>query len=250
VADPVFDVVTEINRCNQRGGRMLSLVDLLKRDTIDIDAAAFVASRVYRGASFIVGAVPGGAGKTTVMGAFLGFLHPRMRIAACDGAQAIARVGNSPEPCCALAHEISPGPYYCYLWDAELRAYFSLPRRGHMIATNLHADTLAQAREQVCGENGVPPSDFDAVEVFIFLAVDSAPGERRIRVREILCRDPDSGRHVPLSPRRTRDEEARAWRSFLEELLREGVFLLEDVRGRVAAFSPGRKDPSWSGPCS
>ena len=42
-----------------------------------------------------------------------------------------------------------------------------------MIATNLHADTYEQARAQVCGENGVPPTDFRRVNLLYFLHVDN-----------------------------------------------------------------------------
>ena len=57
----------EINRCNQRGGRMLSIVDLIQAGTISRDLAAYALAAIGNGASFLVGAMPGGAGKTTVM---------------------------------------------------------------------------------------------------------------------------------------------------------------------------------------
>ena len=56
----------EINRCNQRGGRMLSVVDLIEAGTMTRDMAAYSLAAIGSGASFMVGAPPGGAGKTTV----------------------------------------------------------------------------------------------------------------------------------------------------------------------------------------
>ena len=63
--------VEEINRCNQRGGRMLSIVDLIDAGTVDKSIAAYFLAVISKGKSFLVGAKPGGAGKTTVMGALL-----------------------------------------------------------------------------------------------------------------------------------------------------------------------------------
>jgi hypothetical protein len=43
----------ELERCNQRGGRMLSVFDLLKAGTLDLDLAAYFLARISRGASFM-----------------------------------------------------------------------------------------------------------------------------------------------------------------------------------------------------
>ena len=48
---------------------MLSVVDLIDAGTISVDLAAYSLAAISQGASFLVGAMPGGAGKTTVMGA-------------------------------------------------------------------------------------------------------------------------------------------------------------------------------------
>jgi Flp pilus assembly CpaF family ATPase len=55
----------EIDRCNQRGGRMLSIVDLIDAGTMSPELAAYSLAAIGGGASFMVGALPGGAGKTT-----------------------------------------------------------------------------------------------------------------------------------------------------------------------------------------
>ena len=52
---------------------MLSVFDLLEAKTIDLDLAAYLMARISKGSSFMVGSVPGGAGKTTVMCALLNF---------------------------------------------------------------------------------------------------------------------------------------------------------------------------------
>ncbi len=56
----------EIERCNQRGGRMLSIAGLIEAGTVTRDLAAYSLAAIGTGASFMVGALPGGAGMTTV----------------------------------------------------------------------------------------------------------------------------------------------------------------------------------------
>ena len=103
----------ELDRCNQRGGRMLSMIDLLEAETLGLDLAAWLMARVAGGASFLVGARPGGAGKTTVMCALLNLAPADRPI-----------VAATPE---------------------AVRAYCSFSEKGHMLATNLHADDLEEA---------------------------------------------------------------------------------------------------------
>ena len=72
-----------IRRCNQRGGRMLSIVDLVEGGTLTRDLAAYALATIGAGASFMVGARPGGAGKTTVMSALLNLVpRPVMLVTA------------------------------------------------------------------------------------------------------------------------------------------------------------------------
>ncbi len=169
----VDKVTLEINRCNQRGGRMLSLVDLIHAETISIDLAAYLSAHIYKGASFLVGAVPGGGGKTTVMGAFLACLPPGCLLIPTDDSNALFHppTPKPDAPLCYVCHEIGSGPYYAYLWGEEAKVFFALPKAGHQIATNLHADTYEQCRYQLCEENGVPIDSFESVRFLVFLGV-------------------------------------------------------------------------------
>ena len=162
----------QLNRCNQRGGRMLSIFDLLAAKTLDLDLAAYLMARISRGASFMVGAVPGGAGKTTVMCALLNFVPADVTlIAATPEAVRDASEKAASGPSCYVCHEIGSGSYFAYLWSDALRDYCRLSERGFMLATNLHADDLEQARDQVCRTNGVLADHFNKFELLIFMRV-------------------------------------------------------------------------------
>jgi hypothetical protein len=171
---PLFDHVHALDACNQRGGRILSLIDLIDAGTVDVPLAAYLAAAMRHGASLLVGARPGGAGKTAVMAALLNFL-PNMTTLQAVGSRAVldlAAQDPTPGATCYLAHEIGNGLYYAYLWDDEARDFFALAARGHTIATNLHADTLAETYDQLCLENGVAPAHLAAVTLKVYLRVD------------------------------------------------------------------------------
>jgi hypothetical protein len=158
---------------------MLSLVDLLDARTVDLPLASYLAAAMRSGASLLVGANPGGAGKTAVMVALLNFLPAGVTIRAIESRAVLSAAKRAPQPgsTCYLAHEISPATYYrAYIWGADVRSFFALRAAGHLIASNLHADTLEETREQLCGQNGVDPAHLRAVTLKIFLGVERGRG--------------------------------------------------------------------------
>ncbi len=183
----------ELNRCNQRGGRMLSIFDLLAVETLDLDLAAYLMARISRGASFMVGAVPGGAGKTTVMCALLNFVPSETSLIAATPEVVNSAVdGKASRRNCYICHEIGSGPYFAYLWSDALRTYCCLSERGHILATNLHADNLDQACAQVCGANGAPKEHFNRFELLIFLRVTGGYFDSRRRIDLVYSSDGSS----------------------------------------------------------
>jgi len=191
--DAILGHCEELNRCNQRGGRMLSVFDLLDARTLDLDLAAYLMARISRGASFMVGAVPGGAGKTTVMCALLNFVPVGVPLLAATP-QAVYEAANvdTPRRCCYICHEIGAGSYFAYLWAEALQTYCKLSEAGHILATNLHADDLEQARDQVCGDNDVPIEHFNRFELLIFLSVEDDYFKAHRRIEDVYSSDGSS----------------------------------------------------------
>ncbi len=175
-ADPVIEIV---ERSNQRGGRMLSVVDLIEAQTISIRLAASIVARLSAGSSLLVGARPGGAGKTTVMGAFLAMLPPvtNARLAEHGTGWERSRPGDL-----VVAYEIGEGGYEAYIWGQDLREFAALRLSGVRIATNLHADTLEEARAQIVRENGVSEQGLSAFGMFVPVLVERARGVERRRI--------------------------------------------------------------------
>ena len=161
-------ILATIERSNQRGGRMLSVVDLIETDTLDAHRAAWLITRIERGSSFFVGAKPGGAGKTTVMGALLAHLPEgeAVRLTNPDTGWEDSHPGD-----CVVAYEIGRGSYDAYAWGADVARMGELARTGVRVVTNLHADTLEQACGQIVDDCGASPEGFEALGIFIPLEI-------------------------------------------------------------------------------
>jgi hypothetical protein len=177
--------VAEIERLNQRGGRTLAFCDLIEAGTLSAEMAGEMAALVESGASILTAAVPGGAGKSTVLANLLACLPPGERIVTTPNERAVeaahARPRDGPdepdEPTCYLAHEIGSGPWYAYFWGRAAARFFDLPSTGHRTATCLHADTIEEVYA-LLGSQRVSPSAMHSVGIIAFLV--RAGGLRRV----------------------------------------------------------------------
>src|SRR5512143_2393600 len=92
--------LAQIEGLNQRGGRTLSVVDLILANTVSVELAAYVSEAVSRGASFLTAANPGGAGKTALLAALLGFVPESLPIVTVDSEVVIAAAEREKNPRC------------------------------------------------------------------------------------------------------------------------------------------------------
>jgi hypothetical protein len=235
---PLDQHCREINRCNQRGGRMLSVADLLAAGTLPKDLAVYLLAAIGRGASYMVGALPGGAGKTTVMGALLNFIPPDVELHPADSLPTMEwALKFSQRRTCFICHEVSSGLYYSYLWGEPLQTYFELARRGHMLATNLHANTIEEARRQICEENHVSLMLFRKMNLVLFMEVAGGWGGKR-EVSQVWESDGSTehravfqaGKLSLKSSRLVSSAAFDAARQILEHLMASGARDIQDVR--------------------
>ncbi len=171
----------EIDALNQRGGRMLSVVDLLERGTIDAGIAAYCIVAVYHGASFLCCALPGGAGKTTLMGALLGLVPSPEMVMSITSASDIPSIRKDLEPTkrnCLVVHEIGKGSWFGYLWGAAVLEYIALKQLGTRLASNIHADTLDQVERQLVSFGGTKDA-IAAFDLVLFISRESKLTGRR-----------------------------------------------------------------------
>jgi len=191
----------EINSLNQRGGRMLSVVDLIEDGTLDVAVAGRLLARVAEGASFLCAAGPGGVGKTTLMACLLSFLPPGERIRTVTDPWILA---EPDEPTCYLCHEIGAGHWFGYLWAEDAAEFLALQRQGR-IAASLHADSVEDVAAQLLGPDvAADEADLAAVDLMLFM-VRAGTRRRVSAVFEAAGSDPPDPRPAVAWRRETDD---------------------------------------------
>lgn len=183
----------QLEALNQRGGRMLSVVDLVAAGTISREMAATAMQTLAHGASILTAARPGGAGKTTVLAAFLNLLPPDVTIVTVDEPGVVRRALERPaqQATCYLVHEIGAGHWYGYLWGRPVADYFRLIAGPRRIASCLHADTLEELTTILTGEPlGVELADLRRVGLLGFMHVSQQKGRLARRLATLYARSP------------------------------------------------------------
>jgi hypothetical protein len=220
---------------------MLSVVDLVEAGTLSDTQTAWLLSRILMGTSWLVGARPGGAGKTTVMSALLAMTPRNTRFR-------LTNSGSGWRECSAgdyvVSYELSPGFYDAYIWGEDVVRMTELGMADCRIVSNLHADTLEQAREQIVGECGATEGGFRAFQLFIPLVFRDGSRFHRIPVVEQIdyvreghwrhWHREESPPPGDLIPRPFPSLERIA--GFVDECRRRGLRLIEDVREQWLAW--------------
>jgi hypothetical protein len=238
--DPTIDRISEMN---QRGGRLLSLVDLIDAGTLSPALAARLVLLHAGGASVACGARAGGMGKTTLLAALLAFTPAGVEVVTVDRQTAPpARLRPSGRRRVWLCHELSRGAYYSYLWGEEIAQYFSLAdgRRNHLAFT-IHADDPGEVASQIAGpRTGHGGGGMDALDVLVFIDGVQTPRGRARRVTALYEKEPRRGGHKAVfrlggvGAGFERFEEPypleKEIEGFLLSLLKRNVRFVEDVR--------------------
>ncbi len=235
---------------------MLSVVDLIEDGTLDVPTSGYLLAAVANGASFLTAAGPGGVGKSTLLGCLLSFLPPRESIVTVTDP---ASLPEGSDRRCFLCHEIGSGHWYGYLWGRQAAQFFALRRHGR-IAAAIHADTVEQIEDQVLGPQiGADPADLAAVDLVAFMVhqrglrrvsaifeaeANEQPAYRQVAEWRATSDDfglEESALLPPLiaagpAPQVPAQTQAGNASDFIERLVADGVYLMEDVMAAVAGF--------------
>jgi len=220
--DPVLALV---ERSNQRGGRMLSVIDLIDAGTFTPEQVAWLLARIEDGAGWLVGARPGGAGKTTIMSALLAMLPAgeTARLTAAGSGWQTSQPGE-----CIVSYELNHGPYEAYIWGEDVRRCAELGRQGCRLVANLHADTVEEAREQIVDMCGASPEGFAAFNIFLPIRVSRSGFECAPCVETIHYAA--NGQWRELTPPLPHSPRATQIAAFLDDCRRQGRSTVHDVR--------------------
>jgi len=240
----------QIEMLNQRGGRTLSIVDLIAAGTLSIEMAACGMRAMARGASILTGARPGGAGKTTLMATFLNLLPPDVRIVTVDRRSVTVRALAEPptERLCYLAHEIGSGHWHGYIWGRQVAEFLALIEGPRRVASCLHADTLGELTDILTS----PPLEVSEeavrrVGLVMFMHADRGSRGIRRRVASFYLAGPEGGHELVFEWDARSDAFRQVgeipdprglepYRQFVERLVEEGDVLSEVVRQKAVEF--------------
>ncbi|MHA1684555.1 MAG: hypothetical protein ACTSUE_26690 [Promethearchaeota archaeon] len=238
----------EISRLNQRGGRMLSIVDLIERKTLTLELAARLAAGILEGKSFLCCALPGGVGKTTLMGAILGLIPRGEKIITVESEAMIPVLkegSGSDERQTLVVHEIGSGSWFGYLWGPAVLEFMELASDTRIrIISNIHADYYKEIVEQIEGFGG-DIGDLRRFDIILFISIveGTIAGYPRRVVNQVLeYKSGTAGSHVEtfvytgksfiqrdepdLNPK---EGLTRKLELFFKECIKDGKKRIEDV---------------------
>ena len=188
--------LSEIEGLNQRGRRMLSLVDLMAANTVSAEMAGYLLFAMKRGASLLSCARPGGAGKTALLGAVLNLLPPGERLVTV-GSPGVLQT-DPGKPACFLAHEIGAGRWYGYIWGDDVSAFLGKVVQGYRVATTIHADHPDEIRRDM-GRLGISDAALSRVTVLAFILAARQGIKVQHTVHSIFESDGNGGCHLLFS---------------------------------------------------
>lgn len=158
-----------IESLNQRGGSMLTWDYLISVGTIPEESIKIIENAMKERKSFLVGAKPGGAGKTTIMGAILS-LRPDFEQLEIYSGQSDEEISKINEPKCFVVHEIGSGHWYGYVWNHSVVEFLKIPQKNSnlAIAGNLHCDTIGEVKQTILSF-GASDTHLKNVQLIVFL---------------------------------------------------------------------------------
>ncbi|MFL5705758.1 MAG: hypothetical protein ACJ8AG_23450, partial [Ktedonobacteraceae bacterium] len=126
----------------------LSIVEIIKLGSVDVETAALIWLMLEQGASFTIAGTTypkPGVGKTTVLNALFQFLPQGAALVYTSGCYEdfafTSLPAIDPATTYVLCNEISDHQPF-YMWGRVARRYLMLPTEGYHIATSVHADTI------------------------------------------------------------------------------------------------------------
>ena len=162
-----------------RGTDRLSVLDLLRNGTLDVETASLLWLLVERKSSIIVAAVPQLAGKTTLLTALADFMPSWFGKVYTRGRdEDFSFLWNTdPSSTYLLVPELSDHTP-AYLWGDDVRILFETLEKGYSLAATIHADTPEEVIALLAGAPvHVPRGMLHHAGVIVNIYVDYSNGE-------------------------------------------------------------------------
>lgn len=265
----MFEVLGDGEAPSWWGGRgrhqdRLSVLGLVKNETLDLDTAALLWLLVEHKCSVIVAAVPQLAGKTTLLSAVMDLAPPRYSLVYTRGrSEDFAFLDHtSPDSTYIMVSELS-NHLPSYMWGRNVRTLFDALDTGYSLAATIHSGSPEQVLALLASEPvGIPRDLLANVGVVVNISMDY--GDRGIirrvdrvtlvRSPQDLCTLYEAGAAGSASPPASSPEAARALgdrlrladvdlpgelskrREVLESWMSQGDIEVEAVQRKATAF--------------
>jgi len=243
-------ILSQIYDMQQRGKRMLSIVDLISSGTVSIELAAHLVNLILKGITISSGSLIGGTGKTTLLASLLSFLPANRNIITTTNSNLDNLIEKSKRQSKAvyLCHEISPASYYSYLWRDDLKSYFKLKINNNNLAFTIHADSPDEVYPQIVNEySGLKKEDFFKIDVLVFIKYFNSHIKADRKVTILYEKDEKKYQHIltyqyeennfikvrnsPLLDKKDLSIELEI-QSFLKSLIKSDIYKIENVRSK------------------
>ena len=178
----------------------LSLLDLVRNGTLDLELASLLWLLVEKKVSIIVAASPQRAGKTTLLSTLIDFMPPWFERVYTTGRDEDFSFlpETDPSKTYVMVPELSDHTP-AYLWGERLRTLFEALGEGYSMAATMHADSpqevVAMLREQPVS---VPGDLIASIGVVVNLVLLSDERETMRRVARVSLVSGDSD-YVPMA---------------------------------------------------
>ncbi len=244
-------ILEQILYMQQRGGRMLSIIDLIRAGTVPKELAAYLINGIINGKSISSGSLIGGTGKTTLLASLLAFI-PNNRYFITVTYSNLRDLLKNQDPgkkVVYLCHEISPANYYSYLWGKDINLYLSLKKTiNQQLAFTIHADTYDELFKQIVNsETGLTENDFLKIDLLVFIKAVETSGypERKVTyvyetdesskkhklIYDYLQAEPFYNKYHVLKSKKSKDSHTmKEIESFLSTCIEKNIYRIEDVR--------------------
>jgi Flp pilus assembly CpaF family ATPase len=143
---------------------------MVANHTMDENMAALLWTIAAEKKSFVSGAGPQHAGKSTVLWASLEFAPKGTPIHVMTGQiDEIREFGGAGKGGYLEVGEISDHNPERYIWGEPVRALFNTLKTGYSLCTTMHTSGVEDVFEQICGVNEVSDADASMIDYVIHI---------------------------------------------------------------------------------
>jgi Flp pilus assembly CpaF family ATPase len=163
----------------------LTIVDLIKNNTINPEIAGLLWAAVDEKISFLVSAVYRNAGKSTLSKAMLSLRRDNVSLHYVSDSPEITEklLGLEKHGGYLIVDEFNPMDIPGYLWGEEAKHVFQMARNGYSLQGSIHSENAEQAITEITQGIGVSDEDASIIQLVLFIEMfgtSAADAVRRV----------------------------------------------------------------------